>query len=226
MTTGFFVTGTDTDVGKTWATIALMRCLQGRGLQVVGMKPVAAGCVWQDGQLKNADALLMQANASINLDYPMINPYAFELAVSPHLACGDVRVELPVLVNQFKQLEQLADLVVIEGAGGWYSPLSAEFDNADLAQILDLPVILVVGLRLGCINHALLSLKAIQQSNLRCVAWIAVQIDPFMQAFQENLDYLRQQLNVPLLAVLPNIEVPDFGFLSQQFNHETLEKLI
>jgi len=223
---GFFVTGTDTDVGKTWATIALMRYLQGQGLQIVGMKPVAAGCVWQDGQLKNADALLMQANASINLDYPMINPYAFELAVSPHLACGDVRVELPMLVDQFKALEQLADLVVIEGAGGWYSPLSAEFDNADLAQVLDLPVILVVGLRLGCINHALLSLKAIQQSNLHCVAWIAVQIDPFMQAFHENLDYLRQQLDVPLLAVLPHIEAPNFEFLSQQFNHETLEKLI
>jgi dethiobiotin synthetase len=226
MIAGFFVTGTDTDVGKTWATIALMRGLQGQGLQVVGMKPVAAGCVWQDGQLKNADALLMQANASIDLDYAMINPYAFEPAVSPHLACGEVVVELPVLIDRFKQLQQWADLVVVEGAGGWYSPLSAEFDNADLAQALALPVILVVGVRLGCINHARLTLNAIQQANLSCVGWVAVQIDPLMQGFEANLVYLQQQLDVPLLAILPHIQTPDFEYLSQQFNQETLKKLI
>ncbi len=226
MTAGFFVTGTDTDVGKTWATIALMRGLQRQGLQVAGMKPVAAGCVWQDRQLKNADALLMQANASMDLDYIMINPYAFEPAVSPHLACGEVVVELPVLVDRFKQLQQLADLVVVEGAGGWYSPMSAEFDNADLAQALGLSVILVVGLRLGCINHARLTLKAIQQAKLSCLGWVAVEIDPLMQGFQANLAYLQQQLDVPLLAVLPHIQTPDFEFLSQQFNQETLKKLI
>ncbi|MFM8340883.1 MAG: dethiobiotin synthase [Methylomonas sp.] len=226
MTAGFFVTGTDTDVGKTWATIALLRCLQRQGLQVAGMKPVAAGCVWQDGQLKNADALLMQANASMDLDYAMINPYAFEPAVSPHLACGEVVVELPVLVDRFKQLQQLAELVVVEGAGGWYSPLSAEFDNADLAQALGLSVILVVGVRLGCINHARLTLKAIQQANLSCLGLVAVEIDPMMQAFEANLAYLQQQLDAPLLAVLPYIHTPDFEFLSQQFNQETLKKLI
>lgn len=226
MTTGFFVTGTDTDVGKTWATIALMRGLQRQGLQVAGMKPVAAGCIWQDGQLKNADALLMQANASMDLDYAMINPYAFEPPVSPHLACGEVVVELPVLLEKFKQLQQLADLVIVEGAGGWYSPLSAKLDNADLAQALDLPVILVVGVRLGCINHARLTLNAIRQANLSCVGWVAVQIDPLMQAFEANLAYLQQQLDVPLLAILPHILTPDFEFLSQQFNQETLKKLI
>ena len=226
MTAGFFITGTDTDVGKTWATIALMRGLQGCNLQVAGMKPVAAGCVWRDGQLKNADALLMQANASMDLDYAMINPYAFEPAVSPHFACGEVVVELPVLVDRFKQLKQLTDFVVVEGAGGWYSPLSAEFDNADLARALGLSVILVVGVRLGCINHARLTLKAIQQANLSCAGWVAVEIDPFMQGFQANLTYLQQQLDAPLLAVLPHIQTPDFEFLSQQFNQETLKKLI
>ena len=226
MTAGFFITGTDTDVGKTWATIALMRGLQGCNLQVAGMKPVAAGCVWRDGQLKNADALLMQANASMDLDYAMINPYAFEPAVSPHFACGEVVVELPVLVDRFKQLKQLTDFVVVEGAGGWYSPLSAEFDNADLARALGLSVILVVGVRLGCINHARLTLQAIQQANLSCLGWVAVEIDPLMQGFQANLTYLQQQLDAPLLAVLPHIQTPDFEFLSQQFNQETLKKLI
>jgi dethiobiotin synthetase len=156
----------------------------------------------------------------------MINPYAFEPAVSPHLACGEVVVELPVLIDRFKQLQQWADLVVVEGAGGWYSPLSAEFDNADLAQALALPVILVVGVRLGCINHARLTLNAIQQANLSCVGWVAVQIDPLMQGFEANLVYLQQQLDVPLLAILPHIQTPDFEYLSQQFNQETLKKLI
>lgn len=226
MTAGFFITGTDTDVGKTWATIALMRALQRQGLQVAAMKPVAAGCVWQHGQLKNADALLMQAYASMDLNYAMINPYAFEAAISPHLACGEVVVELSVLLEQLSHLQQLADLVVVEGAGGWYSPLSGELDNADLAKVLGFPVILVVGLRLGCINHARLTLKAIQQANLSCAGWVAVQIDPMMQAFEANLVYLQQQLDAPLLAVLPHIKHQDFEFLSQQFNQENLKKLI
>jgi dethiobiotin synthetase len=133
---------------------------------------------------------------------------------------------LPVLVDQFQQLQQLADFVVVEGAGGWYSPISADFDNADLAQALDLPVVLVVGVRLGCINHARLTLNAIQQLDLPCVGWIAVEIDPLMQGFEANLAYLQQHLDVPLLAVLPHIETPDFEYLSLQFSQETLKKLI
>ncbi len=163
MRTGFFITGTDTDVGKTWVTVALMRRFRRQGFAVAGMKPVAAGCDWREGRLKNQDALLIQENSKPALAYEQVNPYAFERPVSPHLACGGVDVRLDLILDVFKGMQKNADRVLVEGAGGWLSPLGMAFDNADLAVALQIPVILVVGIRLGCINHARLTFQAIRK---------------------------------------------------------------
>ncbi|MDD1620827.1 MAG: dethiobiotin synthase, partial [Methylococcaceae bacterium] len=141
MKAGFFVTGTDTDVGKTWVTLALMSRFRRQGFTVAGMKPVAAGCDWLDGRLKNQDALLIQENSEPGLEYEQVNPYAFELPVSPHLACGDIEVGMDAILSAFDELKKKTDVVLVEGAGGWLSPLSLIFDNADLAAAMQLPVI-------------------------------------------------------------------------------------
>lgn len=226
MTRGFFVTGTDTDVGKTWSSVALMRALQAQGLRVVGMKPVAAGCEWTREGWRNQDALLLQQHASLAIDYPIVNPYAFENPVSPHIACGDAAVEMEVILKAFRELQTISDLVLVEGAGGWHSPLSRDFDNAGLARALGLPVILVVGMRLGCINHALLSYRAILQAGVGLAGWLAVEIDPVMREFQANLEYLADRIEVPLLGVLPHLDSPDFEVLAKFIMMETGDFLI
>ena len=216
MSDGYFVTGTDTNVGKTWSSIALMRALQGQGLIVNGMKPVAAGCEWQQGEWKNQDALLLQRYASQTLAYRQVNPYAFEKPVSPHIACGRVDLDLEVISHAFHVLKSKSDCVLVEGAGGWFSPLDRVLDNAHLACALQLPVILVVGMRLGCINHARLTYQAILQANLPLAGWMAVQVDKDMLEFEANLVFLQSCIQVPLLGVLPYLNKPDFDFLASQ----------
>ncbi|WP_340122576.1 dethiobiotin synthase [Methylobacter svalbardensis] len=216
MEKGYFITGTDTNAGKTWATIALMRYLKNQGKSVAGMKPVASGCLMQDGQLKNEDALLMQENASLPIDYDLINPYAYELPVSPHIAGINNPVKLDQLVAKFELLKNLADIVVVEGAGGWYSPLNEREANSDLAIALSLPVILVVAIRLGCINHARLTYQAIAQSGVNCAGWIAVCTDPELLNRDENILSIKAAVAPTLLGVLPYTEVADFDFLSGQ----------
>lgn len=216
MEKGYFITGTDTNVGKTWATVALMRYFKSRGKSVVGMKPVAAGCLMQDGQLKNEDALLIQENASVQVDYDLINPYAYELPISPHIAGGNNPVKLDQLAAKFALLKTLADIVVVEGAGGWYSPLNERQANSDLAKALVLPVIMVVAIRLGCINHARLTYQAIVQSGVNCVGWIAVCTAPDLMGRDENIETIKDALGTPLLGVLPYMTVVDFDFLSAQ----------
>jgi dethiobiotin synthetase len=215
---GYFITGTDTNVGKTWATIALMRYFKIRGKTVVGMKPVASGCAMQDGQMKNEDALLIQENASVQIDYDLINPYAYEPPVSPHIAGNNHPVELDQLIARFELLKTLADIVVVEGAGGWYTPLNEREANSDLAMALALPVIMVVAIRLGCINHARLTYQAIAQSGVRCVGWIAVCTDPELLGKDENILTIKAAVDAPLLGVLPYREVADFDFLSEQLS--------
>lgn len=215
MSVGYFVTGTDTNIGKTWSSIALMRALQLQGKVVVGMKPVAAGCDWLQGGWKNQDALLLQQYASRALDYRYINPYAFEKPVSPHIACGETDVDLNVIRAKFEYLQACSDVVLVEGAGGWLSPLGKSWDNACLAKALQLPVILVVGLRLGCINHARLTYQAIQHSGLQIAGWLAVKIDDNMLSCQANLDYLHACFNAPCWGVLPNLPTADFSELAK-----------
>lgn len=214
MACGFFITGTDTDVGKTWASVALMRAIQARGQSVSGMKPVAAGCEWQQGGWKNQDALYLQKYASKGVDYWHVNPYAFKQPVSPHIACGDVDVRLDVIQREFEYLQRGSECVVVEGAGGWFSPLGRGLDNAGLAKALQIPVILVVGMRLGCINHALLTSHAITHSGLSLAGWLAVQLEGDMSGLQANLDYLHECVHAPCLGVLPHLVKPDFDLLA------------
>ncbi|MDP1771601.1 MAG: dethiobiotin synthase [Methylobacter sp.] len=218
MEKGYFITGTDTNVGKTWATIALMRYFKSLGKSVAGMKPVASGCIMQDGQLKNADALLIQENASLQIDYDLINPYAYELPVSPHIAGVNNPVELDQLIARFELLKTLADIVVVEGAGGWYTPLNEQEANSELAIALALPVIMVVAIRLGCINHARLTYQAIKQSDVDCAGWIAVCTDPDLLSRDETINTMKAKLDAPLLGVLPYKELADFDFFSEQLN--------
>lgn len=226
MKTGFFITGTDTDVGKTWVTVALMRRFRRLGFTVAGMKPVAAGCERQAGRLKNPDALLIQENAAPALEYGQINPYAFELPVSPHLACGDVEVKLPTILAAFDDMKKQADVVLVEGAGGWLSPLSLTFDNADLAVAMQLPVIVVVGIRLGCINHARLTIQAVRQAGVNCAGWVAVEIVPARADFEANLDFLKSRVDAPLLGVFPHLPEADFDALADRLFIENAEFLI
>jgi dethiobiotin synthetase len=212
----FFVTGTDTDVGKTWVSVSLLLALQQRGTRAVGMKPVAAGCDWHDGHWINADAQLLQRYSQPCPDYHCINPYAFEMAQSPHLACGNTVVTMSTIQSAFAALKAQADCVVVEGAGGWLSPLSQQLDNADCAKGLNLPVIVAVAVRLGCINHARLTVAAIAQAGLNCVGWVAVERSPRTTDFDGNVAYLRQCLGVPLLGVLPHLPCVDFEFLARQ----------
>lgn len=213
MNKAFFVTGTDTNVGKTWASVALMHWWRQQGLSVAAMKPVAAGCEWLDGRWVNQDGLLLQAAASEALPYEQINPYTFELAVSPHIACGPVDVDVPMLKRQMADWTQRYQRVLVEGAGGWLSPLDGQLSNQSLAQALELPVILVVGMRLGCLNHAALTMQSIQSSGLRCAGWLAVALEPHMDGFLSNLNYLAQSLSAPYIGCL--------GYMSQ-LESETL----
>jgi len=216
MEQGYFITGTDTNAGKTWATIALMRYFKQQGKSVAGMKPVASGCFMQDGQLKNDDALLIQENASIKINYDLINPYAYELPVSPHIAGINNPVKLATVVERFNALKELAEIVLVEGAGGWYAPLNDSEDISDLAKSLAIPVILVVAIRLGCINHAKLTWQAIQHSGITCAGWIAVCVDPDMLKLDKNICTIKTALNVPLLGVLPYLVSADFDLLAGQ----------
>ena len=210
MRQGYFITGTDTGVGKTWVTVALMCYFRQQGYTVSGMKPVAAGCEWIDGRFRNDDALLIQQHCSFALDYQIVNPYSYELAVSPHLAGIDNPVQLAFIKQCFEQLESCSERIVVEGAGGWYSPLSERINNADLACMLDLPVILVVAMRLGCLNQACLSLQAIMASNVTCIGWVAVCVDSQMAFLEANIQYLENHLAAPLLAVIPYALRADF----------------
>ena len=218
MPPGFFITGTDTDVGKTWVTVALLHRFRRQGVKAAGFKPVAAGCVWQEGRWVNQDALLIQKHSGIDLDYEIINPYAFVAPLSPHIACGDVRVNLAAIQKAFARITQSADRVLVEGAGGWLSPLSLDLDNADLAKVLALPVIMVVGMRLGCINHARLTIESIREAGLPCAGWVAVEIVPEFVGFQASLEFLQQRLNVPLLGILSHSPEGDFDLFAECFS--------
>ena len=205
MTHGFFVTGTDTEVGKTLVSLELMRLLQAQGHVVTGMKPVASGCRRSSSGLFNEDALQLQAQASFTTPYARVNPYAFERAVAPHIAAAeeDVEINLEVIESALGVLGEEADRVVVEGVGGWAVPVNATQTMADVAVVLGLPVVLVVGIRLGCINHALLTEKAITTSGLEFAGWIANRLDPACEVQDEIVADLQQRLSAPCLGDLP-----------------------
>ena len=204
MRNSVFITGTDTGIGKTYASVALLHALRGAGLRTVGMKPVASGCVATAEGLRNEDALALQSASSGSPDYADVNPLAYAAAVSPHLAAAAEgrRVELAPVQAAYARLVARADVVVVEGVGGWLAPLSDTLVAGDLARVLGLPVILVVGLRLGCLNHALLSARAIAADGCTLLGWIGNRIDPAMLESERNLDTLRTRLPAPCLGVI------------------------
>jgi dethiobiotin synthetase len=201
-----FVTGTDTEVGKTVISTAVMGYLQKLGKTVVGMKPIASGCTVTEQGLRNDDAKAIQRQCSKPIEYETINPYAFEPAIAPHIAAKKVGIEIDIthIQRQFCVLQQDADAVIVEGAGGWLVPLNDELTMADLAIRLGLPVIVVVAIKLGCINHALLTIQAIEQSGLPIQGWVANSIEQNPQA-QEIISTLKQTIPVPCLGVVPHL---------------------
>lgn len=202
-----FITGTDTEVGKTFVTSALLLALQQRGVRAIGMKPVAAGT---DNQGRNDDVEALMAASVVQAPHELVNPYLFHPPIAPHIAAQEAgcRIDLEHIVSCFRQLEQQADAVLVEGVGGFCVPLGAALDAADLAEKLALPVILVVGMRLGCINHALLTQQAIAARGLKLTGWIANRIDPAMPRFAENQATLEARLAAPLLASIPPHSTP------------------
>jgi dethiobiotin synthetase len=204
----FFVTGTDTGVGKTLISCALLRGFSARGQRAVGMKPVAAGC---DADGHNDDALQLQAAGNIAAGYGQINPYCFVPATAPHLAARHhgVTIRFSRIAQCCRELAAKADVVIVEGAGGFRVPLNDEQDSADLVTELGLPVILVVGMRLGCLNHALLTVDAIAARGLVLAGWVANVLDAEMPVLQQNIDTLQQRIAAPLLGVVPHFAQPD-----------------
>jgi dethiobiotin synthetase len=204
MSGGLFITGTDTEVGKTVIARLVVRALVATGVRVAVMKPVAAGSFTTAQGLRNADALGLIADSNVVMPYETVNPYCLTMPVSPHLAAREagVIIELQRIRENYAKLRAGADCVIVEGAGGWLAPLNDDEFIADLAAALDLPVLLVVGLRLGCLNHALLTVAAIRQRRQTLAGWIANQIDPDFTRIPENLATLQRHIGMPPLATV------------------------
>ncbi|NLE88400.1 MAG: dethiobiotin synthase [Myxococcales bacterium] len=202
---GLFVTGTDTGVGKTVASCALLRALADRGLRAIGMKPVASGCTPTPDGLRNDDALAL-LRAGEQASYDLVNPFAYEPAIAPHLAARAVQrpISLEHVAACHRELRALADVVVVEGAGGWRVPLDDDLTLAELPKRLGLGVVLVVGLRLGCLNHTLLTAEAIHGDGLELRGWIVNCIEPPDANDAPQIETLRRRLRAPLLGVLPH----------------------
>lgn len=214
-----FITGTDTEVGKTTVAAGLAAKWAGEGIKVGVMKPVASGSEPTADGLRNPDALELIAASGRQQDYSLVNPYAFEPPIAPHIAAAQagVRMDADSILAAYRQLASDSDAVIVEGVGGFRVPLGAGFDTADLAVALELPIILVVGLRLGCINHALLTAEAISHRGLELAGWVATGLDPEMKFQDENVAALRDGFGVECLGVVPYLESPTFrsvaGFL-------------
>lgn len=209
----YFVTGTDTGVGKTLVSCMLIDYLRRQGVAAIGMKPVAAGCIqteqgWINDDVERlCEASRMRPESHTTID--LINPYRFKAAIAPHLAAKleHTQIDIDFIKRCFKTLQGVSPHIVVEGAGGFLVPLHvgepAFKDTADLVVALDLPVILVVGIRLGCLNHALLTQQSILSRGLKLAGWVANTLDPHMIALEENIDTLKQLLQAPCLATLP-----------------------
>lgn len=207
---GWFVTGTDTGVGKSRVSAGLVRLGARQGRAAVGMKPVASGAVTTPDGLRSEDALLLQQAANLPVPYEQVNPYLFVPPIAPHIAAAEqgVDIRLETIQTAFARLAASADWVVVEGVGGWQVPLSRHFALPDLARALGLPVILVVGMRLGCLNHALLTARAIQADGLMLAGWVANRVDAEFERCDANLATLEAHLDFPLLGVVPHTAAP------------------
>lgn len=212
MNHAYFIAGTDTEVGKTTISAGLLQAARRNGWSTLGAKPVASGCDLTSGGLRNSDALALMAENTLQLPYSAINPFAFEPAIAPHIAAQEAEVALTVqavLPSMRKVLAHPADFTLIEGAGGWRVPLAGQDNLSDLAIALGLPVILVVGVRLGCINHAVLTAEAIARDGLALAGWVANIIDPRTSRLEANLATLAERLPAPCIGQVPRLPSAD-----------------
>lgn len=225
---GLFVAGTDTGVGKTLVACALLRGLAAKGLQVTGMKPVAAGATRRSGVWYHDDVERLRAAANVEASRELVNPYCFAPPIAPHVAAGEagVSIRMAVIARNYARLAARADVVVVEGVGGLLVPLSSRLSAADIPRRLDLPVVLVVGMRLGCLNHALLTLEAAQARGLRLAGWIANVIDPAMARRWQNLEALCNRMPAPLLGEVKYTAKPDAGRVARGLDIKQLNAVI
>lgn len=219
----YFITGTDTGVGKTLVSCALLHAFAARGARVAGFKPVAAGC---DAHAQNPDARRLRAASTLPLTYDQVNPYCLPYPIAPHLAArqAGVRIDFTRILTAFHELAGQAEQVVVEGVGGFLVPLNETQTSADLARELALPVIVVVGLRLGCLNHALLTIAAVAAHRLECAGWVANVLEPGMPAWQENVAALRERIAAPLLGVIPYLKEADAAHVAPHLDISSLER--
>ena len=208
MTKGFFITGTDTDVGKTRIALGLINKLNAMGHTTTVMKPLSAGCDSTPDGLRNDDAVQLIQQASFKPDYDKVNPYAFKPAIAPHLAAEkeNTVIDLSRIKNIFDELSAQADYIVVEGAGGWKVPINKQQTMAELAEALALPVILVTGMRLGCLNHAILTVESIQHAGIPIAGWIANTLSKDFTELDANIKTLKEHLEIPFLGTVPYME--------------------
>ena len=221
----YFITGTDTEIGKTFITSALLRAFAQQGWSTLGMKPIASGAEEIDGVLHNEDVDSLVAASSVKAPQEIVVPYLMRTPAAPHIvaAMENVKMDVQQIASCYQQAQQLADVVLVEGVGGFCVPLDDETSTVDLAQRLALPVILVVGMRLGCINHALLTAQAINASGLRLAGWVANTVDTDMKFFEENVQTLKQRLDAPCLAVMPRLAINEIEQASQYLDLNLLK---
>lgn len=213
----YFITGTDTDAGKTWVTTECLKALVASGIKAIGMKPVASGCEMTSEGLRNDDALKLIAASSAPLDYALINPISLREPTAPEIAAkhDGLDISLTPIFRAYEQVRKQSDLVLIEGVGGWMAPLSDTLEQADLVNEIRCPVILVVGLKLGCINHARLTQSAMKQDGVHCAGWIVADVDPNLLFPEEYFDALRRCMHTPYLGrVSANAPARLDGFLA------------
>lgn len=226
---GLFITGTDTSVGKTVVASGLVRLAASLGCRVVGLKPIASGAEHTPDGLRNEDALALAAESSVQLPYALTNPLCFEPAIAPHIAAAEagIAIAVPDLAAWYTHATAQADLAIVEGAGGWRVPLHPEGFLSDLPEQLGLDVLLVVGLRLGCLNHARLTLEAIERSGrCRYVGWVGNRIDPAFARLEENLATLARLLGGPPLAVIPPLPAATAAATLEHLNHPALARVL
>jgi dethiobiotin synthetase len=225
---GLFVTGTDTDCGKTVVACGVVTALRSRGLRVGVMKPVAAGAERTPDGLRNQDAIDLLAESRLELPYAIVNPFAFAPAIAPHVAAAQAGtpIRFAPLLEAFTRIREVSDAVIVEGAGGWRVPLGPDGDMADLAAALGLPVLLVVGLRLGCLNHALLTAESIERRGCRLAGWVGNVVDPTMAMREENVATLRERLPAPCLGIVPRLREVRVAAVAAQLDSAALEGLL
>ena len=199
----FFITGTDTNIGKTAITCSLIaKCIE-EGFRAGGMKPVAAGCHIENGYMISDDVKKIIEVSNVDLNIEEINPYSFELPIAPHISFKSNEIDIYLIKKYLRSFENKMDYLFIEGVGGYAVPLTETFTTADLVESLDIPVILVVGMKLGCINHALLTIQSILNKKQKLCGWVANRIDGDMEAYEENFSFLKEKIKAPCLGEVP-----------------------